>query len=270
MRNARALATAISKTTVDDEPSRLTDEPWVLVKHAMGSPREFRDKVKKLAIALWLYGRNERVLVRLERLQRLGVIDRVPTRMQRIFGAIDMMRFFIVPAASDYYDRKGINFRFHTLLRFLDDPASIIDPTGFNSTRDSIIGHVMQVVHANPTYDFQLLESFEDGLEEMETQVRAVIDGTHPRTESIRAIVEDTEYHPRLLDHIRAFRKDRNVPPLLRENIAANPKFRAIERTFGNLPNTMRYFSRMPDSWRDGLRHLMNVREFPAELVAGP
>lgn len=249
------------------EPERLKEVPWVLVKHAMGSPKALREKAKKFLIALWLYGRTERIDERLRRLQRLGYIDEVPTRMQRIVGAIDMMRFFIVPAASDYYRQKGINFRFHTLLRFLDDPASIIDPTGFNSSRDAIIGHVMQVVHANPHYDFQLLESFEDGLEEMERQVEQVIAGTHPRTASIRAIVEDPEYHERLLEHIREYRRNRGVAPLLRENIAKEGKFQLEERTFGTVPSAMRYFARMPKTWRDGLRHLVTIRTFPTELA---
>lgn len=250
------------------ETERLTELPWVLVKHATGSPRDLRQKVKKLVVALWLYGDDKRVEERLERLQRLGYIDGVPNRVQRIIGAIDMMRFFIVPAAADYYDRKGISFRFHSLLRFLDDPASMIDPTGFNSTRDAIIGHVMQVVHANPIYDLQLLESFEDGLDEMQKQVEMVLDGTHPRTESIRAIVEDPTYHEQLLEHIKAYRDDRNAEPLLRENVAMNPKFRDVERTFGNVPGAMGYFARLPDTWRGGLRHLWEVEDFPRELAA--
>lgn len=248
------------------EPQRLSEEPWVLVKQTMGSPRLMKEKAKKLAVALWGYGRDDRVHERLERLRRLGYIEDIPTRKQRIFGAIDMMRFFIVPCAADYYSSKGISFRFHTLLRFLDDPASIIDPTGFNSSRDAIIGHVMQVVHANPHYDFQLLESFEGGLEEMERQVEQVLDGTHPRTASIRAIVEDPEYHGRLLQHIREYRKNHGVAPLLRDNIAKDGKFQHEERTFGTVPSAMRYFSKMPKTWRGGLRHLLEVREFPTEL----
>jgi hypothetical protein len=251
----------------DDRVIRLTREPWVLLKMTMGSPKAMRDKLAKLANAARDYGKEDRVLPRLQRLRERGLIDRIPNRIQRIVGAIDMLRFFIVPCADDYYASKGINFRFHTFLRFLDDPASMIDPTGFNSTRDAIIGHVMQVVHANPQYDFQLLESFADGLEEMERQTEQVIAGTHPRTESIRAIVEDPEYHERLLRHIRQFRKDRNVAPMLRDNIVTNPKFREVERTFGTVPNAIRYFGAMPTSLRGAVRHLTRVRHFPVGLA---
>jgi hypothetical protein len=246
--------------------ARLTEEPWVLLKQTLGSPRAMRDKVAKLLVAMHGYGKEEKVLPRLQRLEKLGYIQRIPNRTQRIVGALDMLRFFIVPCAADYYASKGINFRFHTVLRFLDDPASVIDPTGFNSSRDAIIGHVMQVVHANPQYDLQLLESFEDGLEEMERQVVQVLDGTHPRAASIRAIVEDPDYHGRLLEHIREYRRHRDVEPMLRENIQKNPKFQAVERTFGTVPSAMRYFSKMPNTMRGALRHLWKVRKFPSQL----
>ena len=249
------------------DPARLTMRPWDLVRQTMGDPRAFGQKLRQLAVALSGYGRNERVEARLVRLRELGHIDAIPNRLQRIVGAIDMLRFFIVPCAKDYYERKGINFRFHTFLRFLDDPASVIDPTGFNSTRDAIIGHVMQVVHANPHYDFQLLESFEGGLDEMERQVAALLSGEHPRTASILAIVEDPEYHARLLEHIRDFRKDPTVPPLLRENVVENAHFAQIERTFGTVPNAMRYFAKMPSTPLAAARHLLLVREFPRELA---
>src|SRR5690606_22527653 len=148
------------------------------------------------------------------------------------------------------------------------DPASIIDPTGFNSSRDAIIGHVMQVVHANPIYDFQLLESFEGGLEEMEAQVQQVLDGTHPRTASLRASVEDPVYHPRLLQHIQEYRANRNGEPLWRANAASARALYELRRTFGTVPSAMRYFARMPDSLGGGLRHLLTVRQFPRRLAA--
>jgi hypothetical protein len=251
------------------EPARLSAPPWVLARRAMGSPRQMLAKLRGLGVALRGYGRNEKVEARLRRLRDLGYIAEIPNRIQRIVGAVDMLRFFIVPCAADYYATKGINFRFHTLLRFLDDPASMIDPTGFNSSRDAIIGHVMQVVHANPCYDFQLLETFEDGMPEMERQVEALLAGTHPRTESILAIVEDPDYHAQLLEHVRRWRTDHGTPPLLRQNVIENPKFAIVERTFGTVPNAMRYFAKLPRDPVSALRHLTNVREFPRALAVG-
>ncbi len=249
-----------------DRTARLTEPPLQLLRRAMGDRQTRREKLRRLAGALWNYGDERKVQPRLQRLKELGWIEEIPTRLQRIVGALDMVRFFIVPCADDYYRSKGINFYFHTLLRFLDDPASVIDPTGFNSSRDTIIGHVLQVVHANPDYDLQLLESFPDGLAAMEDQVRQVLAGTHPRTASIRATVEDPDYHARLLEHVRRFRSRIPGPSLIRENILG-PRFEALERTFGQLPSAMRYFGRLPKTPLAAARHLLTVHEFPVELA---
>ena len=245
---------------------RLKARPWDLVRQTMGGPAVMADKLRCFVDALAQYGREDRVLARLERLRALGHIDAIPTRLQRIVGALDMMRFFIVPAAADYYAEKGLDFRFHQLLRFLDDPASVIDPTGFNSTRDNIIGHVMQVVHANPEYDFQLLDTGPDGMEEMERQVEAVLRGTHPRAASILAIIEEPDYHARLLEHVKAYRRDpQGADRFVRENVIK--RFAAEERTFGTVPSAMRYFAKMPKTIPGAVAHLMTVRSFPLHLA---
>jgi len=247
---------------------RLHETPLVLLRRAMGDRRKRHEKLRRLAQALRSYGDERQVLPRLQRLKDLGWIAEIPTRLQRMVGAVDMLRFFIVPCAAQYYRSKGINFSFHTLLRFLDDPASVIDPTGFNSDRDTIIGHVLQVVHANPAYDFQLLESFPDGLSAMEAQILQILDGSHPRAASLLATVEDPDYHRRLLAHVREFRaRGGAVDPLLRENVMSDAHFKQLERTFGELPNAMRYFSKLPRTPLGAARHLLRVRKFPAHLI---
>jgi hypothetical protein len=249
-----------------DATPRLREPPLALLRRAMGDRPTRREKLRRFAGALLNYGDESKVLPRLQRLKDLGWIDEIPTRLQRIVGALDMLRFFIVPCAADYYRSKGINFYFHTLLRFLDDPASVIDPTGFNSSRDTIIGHVLQVVHANPDYDLQLLESFPDGITSMEEQILQLLAGTHPRAASILATVEDPEYHARLLAHVREFRR-RQHGALLRDNVVSDAQFRLLERTFGELPSAMRYFALLPRTPLGAARHLLRVREFPAHFA---
>lgn len=254
-----------SQSTVTD---RLREPPLRLLRRALGDRPTRHAKFRRLLGSLRHYGDERHVLPRMRQLQASGWIDEIPTRLQRITGAIDMLRFFIVPCAADYYQSRGINFYFHTLLRFLDDPASLTDPTGFNSERDTIIGHVLQVVHANPDYDLQLLASFPDGLQAMEDQVEQILAGTHPRTASILATVEDSNYHARLLEHVRAFRaRPLGAPQLLRDNVRDDPHFHRLERTFGELPSAMRYFSRLPRDLPGAIRHVLFVRQFPAELA---
>lgn len=250
-----------------NDVARLTQSPLALMTQAAGTPAEMAEKLGRLARALRQYTHPVVIDQRLARLQRLGYVDELPTRVQLAIGAYDMLRFFIVPAAEDYYESKGINFNFHQVLRFLDDPASLVDPTGLLSTTDNIIGHLMQVTHANPCYDLQLLDAHEGGLEELERQVEQMLAGTHPRTRSIQAIIEDPSYHGKLLEYVRAFRVARDAQAPIRENVADSDRFRAIARTFGTVPNAMRYFCRLPSEPLAAARHALLTRRFPEQLA---
>jgi hypothetical protein len=243
--------------------NRLSQNPLTLIAQALGGPAAAGEKVRRFVAALGAYVDGAGLQRRLERLRALGYIERVPSRLQLAVGAADMLRFWIVPAAEDYYQQKGIDFRFHQLLRFLDDPASLVDPIGLLSQPGVIIGHLMQVVHANPRYDLELLESWDDGLARLEVELVQMLDGTHPRAASIGAIVEEPEYHARLLEYVRAYRRDHTAPPLLRDNVASG-KFADVEQTFGTLPSAFRYFLRLPDTVGGALRHLLQVRTFQA------
>lgn len=242
--------------------ARLTESPWTLLGKAAGSPRELLDKTVRLARALASYADSEALDARLARLSELGYLERMPTRLQLVVGSIDMLRFWISPAAADYYASRGIHYGFHQILRILDDPASMVDPTGFMSRPDSIIGHLMQVVHANPCYDLQLLESHEGGLDELERQVVSMIEGTHPRAESIGAVVEEADYHPRLLAYVREYRASRDADAPIRDNVATDPRWQELERTFGTLPRAMGYFASLPKTPLAAAWHLLTVREF--------
>jgi len=256
-----------------EKTARTTESPLRLLAQAAGSPGEMILKLRRLVRALSGYVNRTTIDRRLALLVERGYIDRdrVPTRVQLAVGGLDMLRFWISPAAAQYYADKGIHFGFHQVLRILDDPASMIDPIGLLSDRDVIIGHVMQVVHANPSYDLQLLEAHDDGLDELESQVEAMIAGTHPRARSIGAIIEDPDYHARLLEYVRAYKRERNAHAPVRENVANDPKWAPIERTFGTLRNAMIYFSRMPSTMREAGLHLATVKAFPIHLaVDGP
>lgn len=183
-----------------------------------------------------------------------------------------MLRFVIEPASRDYYQQLGIGFGLHQLLRALDDPCSLLDPTGFLSDRDTIMGHVMQVVHLNPIYDLQLLQMFPDGLAEFERQVEQMRDGTHPRAGTIGAIVEEPGYHARLLDYVRRYRSDPTAAPIVREaqTLRDDPAFAAAERTFATLPGFIAYCNALPKDFTTLRRRLGRLDSFPAELSQEP
>jgi hypothetical protein len=120
-------------------------------------------------------------------------------------------------------------------------------------------------VHANPAYDCQLLEMFPDGLDQLELQTRQMLDGTHPRAITIGAIVEDPEYHQRLLGYIARFRQDRGTPELRRRAGQAREdrNFVLAEETFGTLPGAMRYMLRLPTTPLAAWRHLRTNKTIP-------
>ena len=248
---------------------RQTATPWTLMRTAIGGPREIAGKLRRLGRTLRLWLDRREIERRLRTLEARGLIDRRPAPMQIAFGGLDMLRFVIEPASRDYYRQKGISFGFHQLLRILDDPVSMIDPTGFLSERDTIVGHVLQVVHLNPVYDLQLIQMFPDGLEDFERQVQAMVEGTHPRYRTISAIVEDPSYHARLLDYVRRYRADPQTPPLVRteQTLRADPHFAAAERRFATLPGFIEYCGRLPRGAITLLQRLRTVHRFPLELA---
>ncbi len=246
--------------------ARLSQSPVTLFKQAVGERRAIGGKVARLARGLASYARSAEADEKLIRLKALGVIDVIPTHVQLMVGGADMLRFWISPAAADYYEARGISYSFHQVLRFLDEPSSLIDPIGLFSTEDGIIGHLMQVVHADPVYDLQLLTMFDGGHANLVRQLREMIAGTHPRSGSIAAIVEEPDYHRRLLSFVQAWTRDPATPSLLRSNVAERRELSALARTFGSLTTSMRYFARLPRAPTEAARHLFYTRAFPAHL----
>ena len=107
---------------------------------------------------------------------------------------------------------------------------------------------------------------------DVETMLREFCDAVARRdgTAFAACFTEDATYHERLLAHVRAFQaRPADAAPLLRDNVAGNPRFAQLERTFGELTGAMRYFSKLPRDLAGAVRHLVRVREFPAELAAG-
>jgi hypothetical protein len=249
---------------------RLRASRATLLRTALGGPREIAGKLSRIGRTLRLWLHPGEIDARLARLEARGYVAERPTRLQLVFGSLDMLRFVIEPASRDYYRQRGIGFGLHQWLRWLDDPCSLIDPTGFFSDRDTIMGHVMQVVHLNPLYDLQLLQMFPDGLEEFERQVEQMVAGTHPRARTIAAIVEEPDYHARLLDYVRSYRRDPRTPPPVRQaqTLRDDPVFAAAERTFATLPGFVAYCNHLPDRFGPLLRRLRRLDRFPIDWDA--
>ena len=237
---------------------RLKQNPFRLMLRAIGSPPVILNKTARLAKTLFNTFYLPAQRKRLMRLKEIGFIEKIPSQKQLWFGAYDMLRYFITPGAASYYQTKKINFTFHQVLRFLNDPSGISDPIGIRVPRDTIICHLLEVVHANPVYDLQLLDQFADGLEEMEKQTGQMLNKTHPRYNSIMAITEDKDYHQRLLQYVQKYREDPSERQMIRASGTArnDPNFLLAECMFGTLPSAFRYFNRLPDSFSGLWKHM--------------
>lgn len=240
-----------------DLTDRLKQNPLHLILRAIGKPSVIINKTWRLATTIFntFYLPNQQK--RLKRFLDIGFLEQIPSQKQLWFGAYDALRFFISPGAASYYKTKKINFTFHQFLRFLNDPSGIADPIGIRVPRDTIICHLLEVVHANPVYDLQLLDQFEDGLAEMEKQTAQMLDKTHVRYNSIMAITEDKNYHQELLDYVKIYRQNPAAKQMVRASGLArnNPYFLLAECTFGTLPSSFRYFNKLPNNFSELWKH---------------
>jgi hypothetical protein len=118
------------------------------------------------------------------------------------------MTTFILPSNAEFYRHYERDMVWLQVLRFLDDPPTMLDPIGLAITRDELVKHLLHVVHTSAGYDVALLRMFDDGLDELQRQLEASIAGTHPEQALLDTVVERDDYHPRLLEALRRYRDD--------------------------------------------------------------
>jgi hypothetical protein len=164
--------------------------------------------VVQLVGLLVAFFRPSLVRARLERLRALGHIAVIPTLPQLLVAARDQMMLSASAETRLFYQSQGIPWVFHNVRRFIAGPATMMDPVGLFSPRDTIIHHVLQTFHRHPIYDLVLLRGFPDGVEELERQLDQLQAGTHPHQRALSSLIEDGAYHARLPDELRAFRAD--------------------------------------------------------------
>jgi hypothetical protein len=189
-------------------PPWLGRSRWALLWDVSGGWAFTRARVPQLLALFAAYLHPQWVRARLERLRALGHISAVPTTAQILMAGRDQMMLGASEETKIFYKSQGIPWLFHNLRRFLSGPATMLDPVGLFSPRDTIIEHVLQTFHRHPLYDLVLLRGFPRGVEEMERQAEQIRAGIHPRQRALASLIEDGAYHWRLLDDVRAFQAD--------------------------------------------------------------
>jgi hypothetical protein len=203
---------SMAETQGATAPPWLGRSRWSLLKDVLGGWVPLRDRVVQLIGLLAGFVRPAVVRARLQRLRDLGHIAVVPTLPQLLVAARDQMMLSASAETRLFYASQGIPWVFHNLRRFIAGPATMMDPAGLFSPRDTIIHHVLQTFHRHPIYDLVLLRGFPDGLDEMERQLAQLQAGTHPHQRALTSLVEDGAYHARLPQELRAFRADPLAP----------------------------------------------------------
>lgn len=232
-----------------------------LVRSALAGGDAF-GKAHRLARALVAFVDFGELGTRLARLQRAGVIEHSPGRWQLVTGIVDMLRFWVFPHAGAYHEQQDFGLAFYQFVRFLAEPASIVDPVGLFTDEPVLIGHVMRVAHDNPQYDLQLLQMFEHGVDKLVGQLDAVLAGTHPHAAAFRSLVEEPDYQARLRAYLDVWRRDPTSPFVRGADVASD-----AERTFGTVTVSVRYMNRLPRAALGALWHLATTRTLSPALV---
>jgi hypothetical protein len=250
-------------------PAWLHRSRWRLFLDALGGWRQNLDKVTQLLQLIAAFFRPALVRARLQRLRALGHIEDTPTLPQLLVAARDQMIVSATEETKIFYRSQRIPWVFHNLRRLLSGPATMLDPVGLFSPRDTIIHHVLQTFHRHPLYDLVLLRAHPDGVEEMAHQAEQIQRGTHPHQRALASLIEDGSYHGRLPGEIAAFRADpfaaaRPIPA----GLVPDPYMMAAMDQFKDLRGYTRYAARLPVGWGAALRAWLDVAF--DETLGGP
>lgn len=223
---------------------------------AIGTPREVRRKLgDAMRTLLTLLDRDEQHR-RYARLQARGLAGPRPSDWQLWLAAWHMLRAYLLPSNIEFYEAYGRSHWWAQVLRFLDEPSAMLDPIGLGISRDMVVSHLVQVVHASAGYDVALLCMFDDGVEELRAQLEQLVDGTHPRQEALDLIVEREDYHRALLDALHRWEQDPRrgwrvqtvpAPPTCTE------RFDWGIETFGSPERLFAYARTLPPTPREAL-----------------
>ena len=148
-----------------------------------------------------------------------------------------------------FYASQGIPWIFHNARRFLSGPATMLDPIGLFSPRETIVEHVLQTFHRHPVYDLVLLRAHEGGVEALARAADELNAGTLPQGRALRSLVEDGAYHARLPREIAAFQADPLVPARpIPEGLVSDPHMMLAMDQFKDMRGFARYASRLDAS----------------------
>ena len=230
---------------------------------AVGSSERVREKLHSAWQTLrTTFDRKERRR-RMTCLLEQGYIDEIPSEWQITQASYSMMTEFIIPSNGEFYEHYDQNQYWLQFLRVLDEPSTMMDPTGLAVSPEMLIQHLMHVVHTSAGYDVALLHMFPGGIEELVSQLGQYVAGEHPRQESIAELLELPDYPERLLAAVKLYIED----PVSNWKIITYETPDGCEELFefgidrfGSLARLLKYALTLPRSPWESLRRAIGFR----------
>jgi len=230
-------------------PAWLGRRRWRLLLDVIGGVRANLRKLVQLAGLVAAYVRPSVLRARFERLRTLGHVDVVPTWAQAVLAGRDQMMVSAAEETRLFYASQGIPWIFHNARRFISGPATMLDPIGLFSPRETIVEHVLQTFHRHPVYDLVLLRAHQGGVESLARQAAEINAGTHAHQRALASLIEDGSYHARLPREIAAFEEAPLAPARpIPEGLVTDPHMMLAMDQFKDMRGFARYASRLPAS----------------------
>ncbi len=256
----RAPAEAMAGRQGATPPAWLGRPRGALLLDVLAGWRQNLDKLAQLGALLLAFFRPALVRARLERLRALGHVAQTPSLPQLLVAARDQMIVSATEETKIFYRSQRIPWVFHNVRRLLSGPATMLDPVGLFSPRDTIIHHVLQTFHRHPLYDLVLLRAHPDGVEEMRRQAAQIVAGSHSHQRALASLIEDGSYHARLPGEIAEFQADPLVPARpVPDGLLPDPHMMAAMDQFKDLAGYVRYAARLRTGWGGALRAWLAV-----------
>jgi hypothetical protein len=227
-------------------PAWLGRSRWKLLLDVVGGLRANARKLVQLVGLVSAYLRPSVLRARFERLKALGHIDAVPTWAQAVLAGRDQMMVSAAEETKLFYASQGIPWTFHNARRFISGPATMLDPIGLFSPRETIVEHVLQTFHRHPVYDLVLLRAHEGGVEALAREAGEINAGTHPHQRALTSLIEDGAYHARLPREVAAFQAAPLAPARpIPEDLVRDPHMMLAMDQFKDMRGFARYASRL-------------------------
>lgn len=231
-----------------------------LLRLSLGGWEQILDNIRQAAHILVSLFNPFRIRKRLIRLQQFGHLEALPGICQMLIAGRDQILISAVDETKTFYQKQGIPWVFHNFRRFVACPASMMDPIGLLSHRDTVIHHIFQTYHRHPLYDFVLLRAHDQGLEEMGRQLELFHQRKHPKQEYLETLIEDGHYHEKIYWQFLEFMKD----PLVKSNpipegLSPNPYLMLAMDQFKDIRGFTNYASRLKVGLWDVIRAVFQI-----------